>query len=85
MSSASAIYADANALFDEYMGMKHAYHVRCLELYGKYEAAKAEFEALPKPTNGAEKKERERAEKKLVGAAFVLTTMNLDTRVGCVG
>ena len=82
MSSAADVYAASNALFDEYMGMKHAYHVRCLELYGKYEASKEEFDAQPAAADDAERQERARSEKKLVGASFVLTTMSLDTRVG---
>lgn len=85
MSSAASIYADANELFDAYMKTKQEYNARCMELYARYAELKEKFDAQPEPEDDAGKKERARAERKLVGAAFVLTTMSLDTRVGCVG
>lgn len=82
LSSAEFVYADANALFDRYMHMKAAYHAKCARLYAEYARLKEEFDAQPAPKDETARAERARAEKKLVGAAFVLTTMNLDTRVG---
>ena len=82
MSSAASIYADANSLFDAYMKTKQDYHAKCAELFAEYTALKDEFDAQPAPATESERRERARAERKLVGAAFVITTMNLDTRVG---
>ena len=84
-SDASSIYAASNALFDSYMQTKADYHHRCAGLYAEYAALKAEFDAQPEPGDDSGKKDRARAERKLVGAAFVLTTMSLDTRVGVTG
>lgn len=81
-ASASAVYAASNTLFDAYMKTKQEYNARCMELYAEYAALKEEFDSQPEPADDAGKEERARAEKKLVGASFVLVTMNLDTRVG---